>query len=354
MEPAAALAASVLDASPAALSSAVAQALAERGTASLEDFRAHMADLRVRLQALAEAVALERAGLYLHHVEWLRTTYRARGLPEQLLSDTALSLADVLREALPPQAFSAVEPILAAERALLASAPQHPETAPATAQDPRVAELLELVLQGRREAALRIALGQAESTGSEAFVESVLVPLQRELGRLWQAGAIHVGDEHLGSRVTEEILARLSARADEAPALGLRVVVAATAGDLHDIGARMIALQLERAGWEVLFLGANVPTRDLVLSLRDQRADLLALSVSQCLHARGAAATVAAAHAAEPRVPVLVGGPPFLAVPDLWRVIGADAQASGAAEACRAALALVRPERAPRAAPGGP
>lgn len=103
----------------------------------------------------------------------------------------------------------------------------------------------------------------------------------------------------------------------------------------------MVAYRFERSGWEVCFLGSNVPRSDLALSLQELEPKVLALSVTLGLHLRGAAAIVASAHALEPRVPVLVGGPAFHFDPELWRTIGADAVAPDAVTAETIARDLV-------------
>jgi methanogenic corrinoid protein MtbC1 len=346
-----AFAAAVLDTTLAAQAAGVALELRERlgaeRVAALGRFDELAADLRVRLAYLAEALALDVPALYLQHVEWLRGAHAARGL-EGLAQATHAALAATLRTGLPPHAWSAVEPLLAAEERALARPPHEPPSALDGPRGPEIARLLEAVLSGRRRDALACSDELARTLGEEELVERVLAGVQRELGRLWHRGEIHVGEEHLGSRLCEEILARLAARAP-AEAHGPRVLVASTAGDLHEIGARIVARRLERAGFELCFLGANVPRADLVLALSDLRPALLALSVTLALHLRGAAETIAAAHALEPRVPVLLGGAPFALVSDaaegerLVRALGADAVALDGAEAERAARALTRP-----------
>jgi methanogenic corrinoid protein MtbC1 len=102
----------------------------------------------------------------------------------------------------------------------------------------------------------------------------------------------------------------------------------------------MVAYRFERQGWDVCFLGANVPRSDLALSLQDFAPHVLALSVTLGLHLRGAAAIVESAHALTPRVPVLVGGPAFAIDPELWRTIGADAVSADAVAAERKAREL--------------
>lgn len=344
MSPPAAFAASVLDTTLSAQAAGVALCLREslgpKKLAQLGTFEELAADLRVRLQYLSEALALGHAPIYLQHVDWLRGAHLARGLGEELLRATHACLGSVLRDDLPPLAWGPVEPVLAAEARLLGTPWREPPSALEGPHGTEAARLLEAILGGRRAEALALALEQAARLGEQEFVERVLVAVQRELGRLWQRGEIHVGEEHLGSRLTEEILARLAANGAH-PTNGKRVVVASTSGDLHEIGARMVAHRFERAGWEVCFLGANVPPADLALSLQELAPQVLALSVTLGLHLRGAAAIVARAHALSPRVPVLVGGPAFAFDAELWRTIGADALALDAVEAERKARELV-------------
>jgi methanogenic corrinoid protein MtbC1 len=338
-----AFAASLLDTTLSAHAAGLALCLREsrvaKDLARLGSFDELVADLRVRLQYLAEALALGHPSIYLQHVDWLRGAHRTRDLGEEYLHATHACMNTVLRADLPPLAWTAIEPVLADEAARLARPWVEPPGELTGPNGAVAARLLEAILSVSRAEAIALAMEQADRLGEETFVETVLVPLQRELGRLWQRGEIHVGTEHLGSRLTEEILARLAARHAAAPN-GKRAVVASTSGDLHEIGARMVAYRFEREGWDVRFLGANMPRADLVESLQEFAPHVLVLSVTLGVHLRGAAAIVAQAHAIEARIPVLIGGPALGFDPELWRAVGADALARDAVEAEREARAL--------------
>jgi methanogenic corrinoid protein MtbC1 len=78
-----------------------------------------------------------------------------------------------------------------------------------------------------------------------------------------------------------------------APRKGKLVLLASVPGNLHDLGARMVSDQLDLDGFQVAFLGANTPARDLALAARDLHPDLIALSVQLGSQLRGAAALVA-------------------------------------------------------------
>jgi methanogenic corrinoid protein MtbC1 len=339
-----AFAAALLDSTLSAQAAGVALCLRERlgapALAALGSFEELSGDARVRLQYLAEALALAHPEIYLQHVDWLRGAYTARGLGDEVLRASHACLRVTLRAGLPAPAFAEIERVLALEEQALAQPWCEPPDALAGPHGTAIARLLEQVLAGQRAAALASAQELTRELGEETFVEHVLVGVQRELGRLWQRGEIHVGEEHLGSRVTEEILARLPALSVPAPN-ARRVLVASTAGDLHEIGARMVARAFERKGWEVCFLGANVPRLDLAHALQDLAPGLLALSVTLGIHLRGAAAMIASAHALQPRVPVLVGGPTFRRSAELALAIGADALALDAVSAEREASRLV-------------
>jgi len=63
-------------------------------------------------------------------------------------------------------------------------------------------------------------------------------------------------------------------------ALG-RVVLGTPAGDTHDLGAKMVALALRAAGFEVVYLGRDVPLIRFVDRCRETDVDVLAISSYQ-------------------------------------------------------------------------
>jgi MerR family transcriptional regulator, light-induced transcriptional regulator len=103
-------------------------------------------------------------------------------------------------------------------------------------------------------------------------------PALREVGACWEAGTLTVGEEHLATAIVERLMARVypgGAPQAQAPL----VVVACVEGNLHAIGARMVADFLAAAGWRVRYLGADTPTPDLAQAA--VAASVVTLSVSQ-------------------------------------------------------------------------
>ena len=165
---------------------------------------------------------------------------------------------------------------------------------------------------------------------------------QREMGRRWQLNQVSVAQEHFSTAATQLIMSDLYDRVFAAERCGRTVVVTSVAGDLHELGARMVADFFEMEGWDTVYLGANAPADDVVDTLRDQGADGLAVSATMTPHVKAAADLVARVRAdgATAGRWVLVGGYPFSLDPGLWREIGADAMAADAPGAVDTALRL--------------
>jgi methanogenic corrinoid protein MtbC1 len=106
----------------------------------------------------------------------------------------------------------------------------------------------------------------------------LLAPLLYEIGDRWRAGRIRVAHEHMATAIVRTFLAGLGSHSP-APA-GAPVMVAGTPqGQVHELGLLMATSQAEEAGWNVYYLGANLPAEEMaaVALMRDARGVLLSL-----------------------------------------------------------------------------
>jgi methanogenic corrinoid protein MtbC1 len=226
-------------------------------------------------------------------------------------------------------------------RALLA-----PADAPRPTLDDLRASYAAGLEAGEGERAVGLLLGAAAvGVPVPDLCVEVIQPAQYAIGELWQTNRVSVAGEHLATAISESAVAHLVARAPRAPRNGRRVLVACVEDELHDLGARMVADLLDLDGFEVRFLGANVPTDALAAMLRNVATDLLVLSATLSQHAdplRQALPRLRAAAAPGPLV-IAVGGQAFAWTPTLAEDIGADictADARAAVAAARRALGL--------------
>lgn len=168
-------------------------------------------------------------------------------------------------------------------------------------------------LQGQRKEAIRLVVEEGVGAGvSVPDLElKVIGPAQREIGRLWHENRITVAQEHLATAISQLALAQLYRHLPRDPPNGKRVTVACVEGELHEVGARMASDFLEMAGFDVDFLGANVPTDHLLSYVRDTRPDLLCLSATLSFHVPALQDAVTRVRAQDGSLPIAVGGLAF-------------------------------------------
>ena len=169
---------------------------------------------------------------------------------------------------------------------------------------------LQAQLAGDRREAVRLVLAEGLQRGlSVAQVQSgVIQAAQREIGRLWQQNRISIAQEHMATAISQVAMSRLFEEATPAPKLGLRVIVACVEGEMHEFPSRLVSDFLELAGFDVHYLGANVPTDDLMAMLRAGRPDVLALSVTMSFNVASLANTVDRVREEFPELPIMAGG----------------------------------------------
>ena len=118
----------------------------------------------------------------------------------------------------------------------------------------------------------------AAFVGLPAFVETVAAPLMRRIGDEWHAGRLSPAHEHLASSVLHDIIVetmRAFPRRGGAPG----VLVATPAGERHTIGAALVGAAAAVAGWNVLYLGADLPARDIADAARAAGVQVVAVSI---------------------------------------------------------------------------
>lgn len=344
-------AAEILDKSRRALAAdVVARQLAQQPEAARNYSRAGFPDLHedtaFRLACLAEAVAVERPRLFTAQVEWLHVALRSRELPSSLLRGNLDAMVLTVLEALPEDgARRAVDCIRPALVGLDAMPSEAPSALGNTAVRGIAEQYLLAVLENRRDGAWAV-LEQARQRGlnRDQLAREVVAASQAEVGRMWQMNQLSIVEEHMASEIADHCLNRLYEAVRPATQSGHRALVAAVGGDLHRLATRWLAGCFEAAGWDTVFVGANMPSEELPHAVAEFDCDVVCLGATLPIHVRSACQAVAAVRRAPTDKPaaVLVGGAPFTLVPDLWRVIGADATAIDPPAAVLAASQLVR------------
>ena len=140
---------------------------------------------------------------------------------------------------------------------------------------------LDYLLKGERRQARQLIQGLVEEgTPLRAIYLDIFQRTQREIGHLWETNQISVAEEHYCTASTQMIMAQLYPEIMSGTEKEKVAVIACVGGELHELGARMVADFLEMDGWETYYVGANTPADSLIETLQDKRPDLLGLSVT--------------------------------------------------------------------------
>jgi methanogenic corrinoid protein MtbC1 len=163
---------------------------------------------------------------------------------------------------------------------------------------------------------------EAEQILAQAFAlypaETVCIELlQKGLGQIgleWYRGKFTTQQEHFASALAMRRLETLLA-ATPAPTQQGRLVVACPPHENHTFSPLMLTVLLRRRGWDVVYLGANLPQDELVEMIRVIRSDLVIL-VAQQLYTAASLMEMAQVLTAQ-KVRVAYGGQVFNLLPAL-------------------------------------
>jgi DNA-binding transcriptional MerR regulator/methylmalonyl-CoA mutase cobalamin-binding subunit len=114
--------------------------------------------------------------------------------------------------------------------------------------------------------------------GTVGLLQRVVGPLAQRIGEMWINGTITAAHEHLASAVMRNFLWN-SAKPYGEPKNGPVLVVATPAGQLHELGALLVAALATNLGWRVTYLGASLPAAEIAGAALQSGARAVALSL---------------------------------------------------------------------------
>lgn len=108
----------------------------------------------------------------------------------------------------------------------------------------------------------------------------LILPGLENVGDLWAKGEISVQQEHFISEIAVRKLNTLISAAPN-PTHNQSILIANPPGEHHVIMLLMMTLLLKNRGWQVIYLGGNVPHANLLNTVKLSKIDLVILSASR-------------------------------------------------------------------------
>ncbi|MFB7992158.1 B12-binding domain-containing protein [Streptomyces sp. NPDC056002] len=193
-----------------------------------------------------------------------------------------------------------------------------------------VDQLWNTVLAGDEYSATELVVRALdEGVGPESVLLDVIAVVQGKVGEEWVANRLSVAQEHAATAINERAVTALSAHPSARTTITRgRITVACVDGEWHALPPRLLAEVLKLRGWQIDYLGAQLPTPHLITHLHTTGADAVALSSSIATRLPTAHAAITACQAIG--VPVVVGGAAFGPAGRYAKLLGADAWAPDA------------------------
>jgi methanogenic corrinoid protein MtbC1 len=183
-----------------------------------------------------------------------------------------------------------------------------------TAKDVVLDDLYDAVFNGDADRAVYLS-DRALDAGllpTELLFEA-MIPALEEVGRHFETGEVFLPEMLVAARAMQAVMDRIRPLIVAAGVEKIGTFVIGTvAGDIHDVGKKLVVVMLEGAGFEVIDLGINVPAETFVDAIRTYRPDAVGLSAFLTTTLPELGTTIAAIEAAGLRdqVAILIGGAP--------------------------------------------
>jgi len=173
-------------------------------------------------------------------------------------------------------------------------------------------QVIENLISGNKKVCMKITeLFLSENYSIKFIYENIFKSALYKIGELWEMNKISVATEHLASAIVETIMSELYQDYIYKNKTKKNVVLGCVQNEYHQIGVKMVSDIFETNGWNTHFLGANVPTKEMITFAQNLKPDILALSVSLYFHLPEFEKMVYSFRKEFPDTQIIVGGQAF-------------------------------------------
>jgi MerR family transcriptional regulator, light-induced transcriptional regulator len=301
-------------------------------------------DLAFHLEFLKPVLEFGLLAPLVDYLCWLASVLAARSIPAEHLALSLDWLAEFFAANMEPLDSAVVTAALRAARTEFLTASKTPLVPSAPPEPGSEAAFQTALLVGDQHEALAVMNRCLDGGQNLVDVElHVIQPAMYQIGEKWQANQVTVAQEHIATAIVQSVMTAALLRSPPPAPIGKRVLLACVAGNHHTVGLRMVADSFQLAGWEVQYLGADVPTPSLIQQIGLWAPDLVGLSLSFAQQLPVVKDVIARLHArfGPARPSVIIGGLAVNRFDRLVDLVGADAYGSDARAAIGTAKQLV-------------
>ncbi|BDU50867.1 homocysteine S-methyltransferase family protein [Haliovirga abyssi] len=154
------------------------------------------------------------------------------------------------------------------------------------------------------------------------IVNKILIPAITEVGDLYDKGIYFLPQLMMSAEAMKKGVERVKKEIKEGDSNSLgKVIFATVKNDIHDIGKNIVTVLLENNGFEIVDLGKDVPTEEILEAAKRENVDIIGLSALMTTTMVEMRKTIEAIRKEKLSVDIMVGG--AVVTPDFAETMGA-------------------------------
>lgn len=197
-------------------------------------------------------------------------------------------------------------------------------------------KVYEAVLTGNKKEIITL-VDEELGTGIEPsrIIDDFLIPAINEVGDLFDQQKYFLPQLISSANAMREAIDYLEPKIDikQDKDKSATIVIATVSGDIHDIGKNLVALMLKNYGHNVIDLGKDVPSEEIIEAAKQENADIIALSALMTTTMVEMKKVVSLANEAKLKADIIIGG--AVITKGYAKEIGADGYSADAQSAVK-------------------
>ncbi len=110
------------------------------------------------------------------------------------------------------------------------------------------------------------------------LIEKIITPLIERIGDLWKSGEIRIMHEHISTTIIRKFLTQII-DANLVDTNAPKIIIATPKGQLHELGALIVGVVASSDGWDVTYIGPDLPGEEIAAAIEKINPKVVALSI---------------------------------------------------------------------------
>ena len=161
------------------------------------------------------------------------------------------------------------------------------------------------LLDGDLKNAMSIYTDFTKQSSVTNFYDKILRPSMYEIGELWDAKKLDVGDEHIASNTAMHLIEKVGTK-PKAKSKGKTILISTPDGEYHAIPCFMMETYFSLNGYDVINLAPSAPSDSIINHITEKKPDLILISVTLKDHIKSCDRLIKSIK--KFKVPIVIGG----------------------------------------------